>query len=84
MACQPVESTSPFKVLVSDVNLHLYSAELLAATDASVRSALMAQLLEYGKDELVVRLLLLCVVCCASGFGYAFSTHFVMLWLAIK
>ena len=26
LGCQPVESTSPFKVLVSDVNLHPYSA----------------------------------------------------------
>ena len=29
LGCQPVESTSPFKRLVSDVNLHPYILEVL-------------------------------------------------------
>ena len=42
MGCQPVESTSPFKVLVSDVNLHHYNEALclLTQTLAALRRRL--------------------------------------------
>ena len=49
LGCQPVESTSPFKVLVSDVNLHPYTADA-AATDRQLLEAV-----KVGAEEVQAR-----------------------------